>query len=82
MKKTIKSNTQLIDYYRYSQNPTCVCTPLIEKTFSSQTNYANISNNMRIANILTSSLGGKTQFEKNILSNVGTGIGLGPRNKF
>lgn len=64
--KTIKANAQLIDYYRYlnndSQNAACVCTPVTEKSFSSQTNYANISNSQRIANILSSSVGGRTQF--------------------
>lgn len=64
--KTIKANAQLIDYYRYlnndSQNEACVCTPVTEKSFSSQTNYANISNSQRIANILSSSVGGRTQF--------------------
>ena len=95
MKKTIKANAQLIDYYRYldthSQNPACVCTPTIGKSFSSQTNYANISNSQRIANILASSLGGRIQFGNGngefVLSNnsnnfVNLGIGLGPRNKF
>jgi hypothetical protein len=92
--KTIKSNPQLIDYYRYlnddSKNIACVCPPVVEKSFSSQTNYANISNNMRIANILTSSVGGRTQFgnSNGIFLSTNSNdynnslLGLGPRNKF
>lgn len=98
--KTIKSNPQLIDYYQYlnndSKNRACVCPPVVEKSFSSQTNYANISNNQRIANILTSSVGGRTQFGNSneifLSTNSNNSInynnynnyilGLGPRNKF
>jgi len=69
--------------YLYS-NTAYICKPLIEKSFSSQTNDANISNSMRIANIITSSLGGRTQFGNNgiLEDNTRIGIGLGPRNKF
>jgi hypothetical protein len=98
--KTIKSNPQLIDYYQYlnndSKNLACVCQPVVEKSFSSQTNYANISNNQRIANILTSSVGGRIQFGNSngifLSTNSNNSInynnynnyilGLGPRNKF
>jgi hypothetical protein len=63
MKKTIKSNSHLIDRQ-------CVCNPICEKTFSSQTNNANISNYVRIANLLSNnSLKGKIQFGNDYLKN-------------
>ena len=93
----IKKNAKLIDYYtivdviddkhhKYNR-PTFVCPPPVSKTFSSVTNYANISNNMRIANVVVNSLGGRIQFgNTNFRNNAGGGalnrIGLGPRNKF
>jgi hypothetical protein len=90
MKRVIKRNPYIIDFYQYlnreNQNE-CFCKPIESKSFSSQTNYANISNYTRVANILTSSynLGGRTQFGNSnefVRQNQGIGIGLGPRNKF
>ena len=89
MKRLIKHNSCLIDYYPYNRENKyeCFCKPIESKSFSSQTNYANISNYMRVSNILASSstLGGRTQFGNGnefVRQNKGIGIGLGPRNKF
>jgi hypothetical protein len=81
MRNPVKSNAQLINYSHHSKYPICICNPVIEKSFSSQTNNANISNNMRISNMLTSkySTGGRIQVRRPFLY---TESFLGPRNKF
>jgi|Laugresbdmm110sn_2_1035109.scaffolds.fasta_scaffold45143_2 hypothetical protein len=94
MRNPVKSNAQLINYSHHSKYPICICNPVIEKSFSSQTNNANISNSQRISNILTSSVGGRTQFvnrnesflsinsNNSVIGIHNSLLGLGPRNKF